>query len=262
MKSVFLFASVVSSAALAQSAAYSPTVYLAGVTKGTVFPSLAEICATDDYVSVPGRGMHAEFPYDSIIGNSPIIGRTTGEISGCESNLIKFTGSFIDLTFKSNPSTIEACEGSIEVTENTNTGTMKIKWLVKQPYRDSKCSNIGKSFAVTLKATTVSELKFPNLTYVEFEMTHSKQKTYKLIAENSILLNARFDSNGPIKIKAGAVLESTYCDRGGADFPEAGVCYYHSANGKAEGFLQSVTKPKTQRGWTDLTRSRFTIEKQ
>ncbi len=257
MKSVFLFASLVSSAALAQSAAYSPSVYVAGVTKGTVFPSLTTNCAKVTDVLVPN--FIDGIPYDTTIGNTPIIGNFGGTLSGCNTNEIKFDGNFTDITFLSNAKMSEVCKGTIKIAENTSTGTMKVEWKVKGTYRDSKCSSIGKTFNLTLKASTVADLKFPYLTSVEYNMVETYINTHHLISETSFALDpSRYDQLPQIQIGTGTSLRSTHCDRGGADWPEAGVCYIVLPGGRTLGYLQSVTKP-TSKGWADLKRNRFSI---
>ena len=257
MKSVFLFASLVSAAALAQSAAYSPTIYTAGVTKGTVFPSLTTNCAKETDVLFPN--FIDGIPYDTTIGNTPVIGKIGGILTGCNKNEIKFDGNFTDITFLSNAKMSEVCKGTIKIAESTATGTMKVEWKVKEAYRDSKCSSIGKTFSLTLKASTVADLKFPYLTSVEYNMVETYINTHHLVSETSFALDpSRYDQLPQIQIGTGTSLRSTHCDRGGADWPEAGVCYIVLPGGRTLGYLQSVAQPKAK-GWADLKRSRFSI---
>ena len=254
-QSAFAIAALTSSLALAQSAAYSPEIYSAGVTKGTVFPSLYDICVQ------PDSKFAGSIPYDTVVGNNYVFGKIEGEFKSCSPTNVTLEGIFIDFTVGKTSNMNQYCIGTIKIVQNTDAGTMKVQWKVTGAARNAKCSSSGQSFAITLRASTIAELQFPNLTSVEFDLISGEKNTFALVAENSIKLqSSRFPAESQIiGIAEGKSLQSTYCDRGGAEWPEAGFCFNVLPDGKTIGFLQSTSQP-AKRGWAELKRSHFSMK--
>lgn len=240
--------------AQAQATGFGPTVYSSGVTKGTVFPSLETYCRD---VSSGAETHLYSVPYDTFVGQTPFIGNVQGSLVGCHENLLTLTGYFTDISFFQDGKIKEKCSGTIVLQQDLTKGKMKVSWVVSDAAdSDLPCGSLGKSFKVNLNAKSASELTFPQMTSVEHDLVNRLDGYFSWKLNKSIVLDSSVgEDDKSYPIAKGGVVQKTHCDRGGADWPEAGVCYQVLPNGQARAYLKSVETGAT--GWANMDRARY-----
>jgi hypothetical protein len=107
------------------------------------------------------------------------------------------------------------------------------------PFPDSshrQCKSPGQTESIVLQKSTLNELKTHSLSFYEYHLTAAGFAIKVLPSGGLFLVDSSLQKKS-VSRKQGSKLRKKYCDRGGADFPEAGICYRLDRSGGAYGFV-------------------------
>lgn len=208
----------------------------------TVFPSLKNFCNPENDVL-----SSYEIPYNTFLREKSVWGYVSGTagVSGCGTDRLELVGRFSELrilkTSESQKSSVlydEVCTG--ELTLKQHGTNMQVSWKIDSvsPFPDLPhrlCKSSGQSEVVTLQRAKLNGLKTQSLSFYEYHLTSAGFAIQVLPSNGIYLVDSSLRKNSLI-VKQGTKLRKKHCDRGGADFPETGICYRIDGNGAAFGF--------------------------
>jgi hypothetical protein len=221
-------------------ATFANRVFLSGE---TILPDLRNYCA--DASNGEDTYVHA-LPYNTSYNKSGIWGYAQGSLRGCGTDKLTFEGWFADLSTVDSTGKTSFCSGSLNLAQTQS--EVSATWKIEENSPGStKCSqSVRETFTLTLKPTTLDQLTTKSLSLYEYELSRRPSAWEEISAKYSLKVVASsglpgvdFGSDGETKItfKTGSSLQSFQCDRGGADFPESGVCYRLNHKGEAWGVV-------------------------
>jgi hypothetical protein len=209
----------------------------------TVFPSLKNFCNPDkDVLS------SYEIPYNTFLRGMSVWGYFSGTagVSGCGTDQLELVGRFSDLRVlkasdsrQASPLYDEVCTG--ELTLKQDGSSLHVSWKMDSvsPFPDSshrQCKSPGQTESIVLQKSTLNELKTHSLSFYEYHLTAAGFAIKVLPSGGLFLVDSSLQKKS-VSRKQGSKLRKKYCDRGGADFPEAGICYRLDRSGGAYGFV-------------------------
>jgi hypothetical protein len=162
-----------------------------------------------------------------------------------------FEGSFADLSTVNSKGNTSICRGTLILTQTQS--KLVATWKIGENNSgETKCGqSIGEIFTLTLSPITLDQLTTKSLSLYEYELINrpsswekiSGKFVLKIIASRGVPgVDFIRDSKRNITFKTGSLLQSFTCDRGGADFPETGVCYRLNHIGEAWGSVLEVSE--------------------
>lgn len=220
----------------------------------TLLPDLRNYCANvrdgeETYIYA--------LPYNTAYNKSGIWGYAQGSLRGCGSDKLTFEGGFADLSTLDSTGKTSFCSGTLNLAQTQS--ELAATWKIgENSLGSTKCSqSVGETFTLTLQPTTMNQLTTKSLSLYEYELSRrpsaweetSAKFALKVVASSG-LPGVDFGRDGETKItfKTGSSLQSFHCDRGGADFPESGVCYRLNDKGEAWGVVLEKSEA-TPRGY-------------
>lgn len=221
------------------------SVFVYGAGDETLFPDLRNFCNQDS-------SWYA-YPYNTVLGRTPIWGYLYKSIQGCGSSTLSSEGEFADITDGSqDPSLRAECKGTMILTQTGE--KMTVTWKDIEPYDfEQPCPQAGhKVYTLELKRKNLEDVKSPYLSWYEFHLAlHEGFNMNEVFGLEVVAANgspALGAHENKFKFNFGTILQTTlYCDRGGADFPHAGVCYKFRKDGQPWGTVFDVSEPKPER---------------
>ena len=207
----------------------------------TVFPDLKNYC--ENAGETEGTYIYS-LPYNTEFANVGIWGYAQGFLRGCGDDKLTFEGSFADLSTVDSKGNTSVCMGSLSLTQTQS--ELAATWKIGESYPEAtKCSqSLGEIFTLTLKPKTLDQLTTKSLSLYEYDLARrpysgeeiSGKFVLKIVASSGVPgVDFVRESERNMTFKTGSLLQSFTCDRGGADFPEAGVCYRLNHKGEAWG---------------------------
>lgn len=218
-------------------------------TKGeTIFPDLKNYCKN----AGESEGTYIySLPYNTVFANVGIWGYAQGFLRGCGDDKLTFEGGFADLSTIDSKGNTSVCAGSLNLTQTQS--KLVATWKIGENYRGApKCSqSLGETFTLTLSPKTLDQLTTKSLSLYEYELIRrpssweeiSGKFVLKIVASSGVPgvdFGREIERN--MTFKTGSLLQSFTCDRGGADFPEAGVCYRLNHKGDAWGSVLEMSE--------------------
>lgn len=219
-----------------------------------VFPDLRNYCSgrksPEEGEDIPYVGF---LPYNAAIGKLGFWGYAEGHIRGCGTSKLTFEGYFNDISMPSTNGKSFYCNGSLNLAQSDDQLIAIWKMGKNSLPEVAKCDQeFGKTFSLTLKPTTLEKLTTKYLTFYEYNVSlrpympeMPSKFAMRVIANGGVPgIDPGFNGNEvPINFKSGSLLQAYHCDRGGADFPETGVCYKLNEKGEAWGVVLEKSEP-------------------